>query len=176
MLNIRKSDKDGAPSLSSPPPLNGVGGSSTPPAMAGAQSWQAGVRPGERATSLIGADLTIIGNLMSRGEVHVDGEIQGDIHGTNIVIGEKAKITGGIVADEVVVRGHVMGSIRGKRVMLQASSHVEGDVFHQALAIEQGAFFEGKSRRSEDPTAGIPRPEIPDLSSRMGSLDSSSSS
>ena len=164
MLNIRKNDKDGIAALT-PPPMNG---STTPPAMPATQSWQSSARPGERTASLIGADLTIIGNLMSRGEVHVDGEIQGDIHGTNIVVGEKAKITGGIIADEVVVRGHVMGSIRGKRVMLQASSHVEGDVFHQALAIEQGAFFEGKSRRSEDPTAGVARPEVPDLSARMG--------
>jgi len=28
---------------------------------------------------------------------------------------------------------------------------VEGDINHQSLAIEQGAFFEGKSRRSDDP-------------------------
>jgi cytoskeletal protein CcmA (bactofilin family) len=106
-------------------------------------------RPG--SPSVIGPDLTIAGNLISKGEVQIDGEIQGDIHGTYIIIGEKAKITGGIVAEEVVVRGHVMGSIRGKRVMLQTTSHVEGDVYHQSLAIEQGAFFEGKSRRSEDP-------------------------
>jgi cytoskeletal protein CcmA (bactofilin family) len=26
---------------------------------------------------------------------------------------------------------------------------VEGDIFHQSLAIEQGAYFEGKSRRSD---------------------------
>ena len=71
------------------------------------------------------------------------------------------------------VRGHVMGSIRGKRVMLQATSHVEGDVFHQALAIEQGAFFEGKSRRSEDPTAGVPRPEVPDFSARTSDANGS---
>jgi cytoskeletal protein CcmA (bactofilin family) len=114
-----------------------------------------------------------MGNLVSRGEVQVDGEVQGDIHGTNIVIGEKAKITGGIVGEEVVVRGHVLGSIRGKRVMLQSSSHVEGDVFHQALSIEQGAFFEGKSRRSEDPTAGVQRPEIPDIGARNYDLNGS---
>ncbi|MEI9900297.1 MAG: polymer-forming cytoskeletal protein [Hyphomicrobium sp.] len=53
--------------------------------------------------------------------------------------------------------------MRGKRVMLQSSSHVEGDIFHQALAIEQGAFFEGKSRRSDDPLAEAPRPDIPSL-------------
>ena len=166
MLNIRKNDKDGMTTpLTTPLPVNGA---TTPPAMPSV-SWQNAGRPGERnSPSIIGSDLTIIGNLVSRGEVQVDGEIQGDIHGTNIVVGEKAKITGAIIADEIVVRGHVMGSIRGKRVMLQSSSHVEGDVFHQALSIEQGAFFEGKSRRSEDPTAGVARPEVPDLSARMG--------
>ena len=164
MLNIRKNDNVTAP-LTTPPPVNGAG---VPPAMP-TGAWQNAGRPGERnSPSVIGSDLTIIGNLVSRGEVQVDGEIQGDIHGTNIVVGEKAKITGAIIADEIVVRGHVMGSIRGKRVMLQSSSHVEGDVFHQALSIEQGAFFEGKSRRSEDPTAGVARPEVPDLSARMG--------
>jgi cytoskeletal protein CcmA (bactofilin family) len=39
------------------------------------------------------------------------------------------------------------------RITLQAPSHVEGDIFHQSLAIEQGAYFEGKSRRSDDPLA-----------------------
>lgn len=117
-------------------------------------------RPGERsAPSVIGPDLTIMGNLISNGEVQVDGEVQGDLHGTHIVIGEKARITGGVNAEEVVVRGHVMGSIRGRKVMLQSSSHVEGDVHHQSLAIEQGAFFEGKSRRAEDPLSGVQRPE-----------------
>ncbi len=166
MLNIRKSTDAVPGATGGPPPLNG-----SQPA-AGQPSWQLGARPGERvAPSVIGTDLTVMGNLVSRGEVHVEGEIQGDIHGTNIVVGEKAKITGGIIAEEVVVRGHVMGSIRGKRVMLQSTSHVEGDVFHQALSIEQGAFFEGKSRRSEDPTAGIARPEIPDFSARTSDMN-----
>lgn len=170
MLNIRKT-ADVTAGGSVPPPLSTAQPTAAPAAQA---SWQLGARPGERTgTSLIGTDLTIIGNLVSRGEVQVEGEIQGDIHGTNIVIGEKAKITGGIIADEVVVRGHVMGSIRGKRVMLQSTSHVEGDVFHQALSIEQGAFFEGKSRRSEDPTAGVARPEIPDFSARSGEVNGS---
>jgi cytoskeletal protein CcmA (bactofilin family) len=123
-------------------------------------------RSGERNTpSVIGPDLTINGNLVSKGEVQIDGEVQGDIQGTYVVIGEKARITGGIVAEEIVVRGHIMGSVRGKRVMLQSSCHVEGDIFHQSLAIEQGAFFEGKSRRSDDPLLDAPKVEIPGMSS-----------
>jgi cytoskeletal protein CcmA (bactofilin family) len=66
----------------------------------------------------------------------------------------------------------VVGSIRGLRVTLQAQSHVEGDIFHQSLAIEQGAYFEGKSRRSDDPlaevkaTSSAPRPDKPAGSER----------
>ncbi|MCU0953872.1 MAG: polymer-forming cytoskeletal protein [Hyphomicrobium sp.] len=146
--NFRKPDSEGksgfisSPVLpqTSPPPTRPIGSA---------------LRTSERGTpSVIGPELQITGNLVSRGEVQIDGEINGDVHGSNVVVGERATVTGGIVADEVVVRGHVMGSVRGKRVLLQSTCRVEGDVYHLTLAIEQGAYFEGKSRRTEDPTAG----------------------
>jgi cytoskeletal protein CcmA (bactofilin family) len=116
----------------------------------------------EKSTpSVIGSDLTIMGNMISKGEIQVDGEVQGDINCLQLVVGEKAKITGGVVAEDVVVRGHVLGSIRGMRVTLQTSSHVEGDIYHQSLAIEQGAYFEGKSRRAEDPSQVTPKYDVP---------------
>ena len=108
---------------------------------------------GNDAATLIGAGLTITGNLESKGEVQVEGEVQGDVHAKHIVIGERARITGALIAEEIVVRGNVQGSIRGNAVTFHSSSRVEGDVFHKSLVIEQGAFFEGKSRRSEDPMA-----------------------
>lgn len=114
--------------------------------------------------SIIGPDLIIIGNLVSNGQVQVDGEVQGDIHGSQVVIGEAARVTGSIISDEVVIRGTVTGSIRSRRIILQSESKVEGDLYHKSLAIEQGAYFEGKSRRVEDPLAGIQRPELPSAS------------
>ncbi len=163
--NFKRSDTE--PPKISPNLGGGATGSASAP---GSSARPLGLaRSNERnAPSVIGPDLTINGNLVTKGEVQIDGEIQGDIQGTYVVVGEKARITGGIVAEEIVVRGHVMGSVRGKRVMLQSSSHVEGDIFHQALAIEQGAFFEGKSRRSDDPLAEAQRPEIPSLNGAMG--------
>jgi predicted acyltransferase (DUF342 family) len=76
------------------------------------------------APSVIGADLTITGNLESKGEVQVEGEVQGDIHAQRIVIGERARITGALIAEEIVVRGSVQGSIRGNAVTFQSSSRV----------------------------------------------------
>jgi cytoskeletal protein CcmA (bactofilin family) len=114
--------------------------------------------------SVIGPDLTITGNLESQGEIRIEGEVQGDINAARIVVGEGARITGSLLADSVIVRGNIAGSIRGNSVTLQSNSRVEGDVCHRSLAIEQGAFFEGKSRRSEDPMAvqrtpaGLPPP------------------
>jgi len=44
--------------------------------------------------------------------------------------------------------------------MLQSTSQVEGDIFHQSLSIEQGAMFEGKSRRTnEDPRTLLKKSE-----------------
>jgi cytoskeletal protein CcmA (bactofilin family) len=111
--------------------------------------------------SVIGADLTIVGNLQSNGEVQIDGTVQGDLTASRLVIGQHAKITGSLIAEDIVVQGTVMGSIRGNRVTLQSSSKVEGDILHQSLAIEQGAFFEGKSRRTEAPMDARPTDTLP---------------
>jgi cytoskeletal protein CcmA (bactofilin family) len=97
---------------------------------------------GKSVPSIIGEDLMIVGNVTSNGEIQVDGEIQGDVHCGSLLLGETSKITGSVIAEDIVVRGR------------QAQSHVEGDIYHQSLAIEQGAYFEGKSRRSDDPFSG----------------------
>ena len=112
--------------------------------------------PPRRATgvaSVIGADLFIAGNLETTGEVRIEGELQGDVRAGRIVVGEQAVITGVLVAEEIVIGGNVQGSIRGNQVTFQAASHIEADVYHRSLAIEQGAYFEGKSRRSDNPMA-----------------------
>ena len=105
--------------------------------------------------SIIGEDLKITGNVTSKGEIQVDGGIEGDIHCGSLLLGDSSKIVGSVIAEDVVVRGRVEGSIRGLRVTLQAQSHVDGDIYHQSLAIEQGAYFEGKSRRSDDPLGNV---------------------
>jgi len=106
--------------------------------------------------STIGEDLTITGNVTSKGKLHLDGEIQGDVHCVALVLGENAQLNGGVVAEDVMVRGRLIGSVRALRVMLQSQAHVEGNIFHKGLAVEQGAHFEGESRPSEDPLATNP--------------------
>lgn len=156
----KKSDREPSafdlPRGAPPPPPHHPGPSPTPSHQAASPVFQ---QSGSSGPSHIGSDLTIVGNLVSKGEVHIDGQIQGDLHAMQVTVGESARITGGIVADEVIIRGSISGSIRGRRVVLQSSSRVEGDVYHQQLGIEQGAYFEGKSRRVDDPLAGVSAPD-----------------
>ena len=78
--------------------------------------------------SLISANLQIVGNLRSQGEVQIDGTVDGDVAANALTIGERATINGEIVADDVVVRGRVNGRIRARKVQLVKSAHVVGDI------------------------------------------------
>jgi cytoskeletal protein CcmA (bactofilin family) len=106
---------------------------------------------GAPTRSVIDAWLMITGNLQSEGEVQVDGQIRGDIRCAHLTVGRDAVVNGNISAEEVVVRGKVTGVIRANRVILQDSAHVESEIFHKKLSIEEGANFEGTSCRREDP-------------------------
>jgi cytoskeletal protein CcmA (bactofilin family) len=109
--------------------------------------------PGRSEASTIGEDLTIIGDVTSKGELRIDGRVHGNVHCLSLILGEKSEIEGDVKAEEVLIRGRLIGSVRGHRIMLQSTAHVEGDLLHRDLAMEQGAYFEGESRRCEDPLA-----------------------
>jgi cytoskeletal protein CcmA (bactofilin family) len=108
-------------------------------------------RSARSAPSILSADVVVVGNLTSGGDIQIDGTIEGDVRSVSLTIGDKATINGEIVADDVVVRGRVIGSIHARRVQLCSNCHVEGNILHEALAVETGAYFEGNCRHSADP-------------------------
>ena len=103
--------------------------------------------------SIIGNDLAIMGErivIITKGTLQVDGEVQADLHGAEVIIGESGKVTGTIWADAVEIRGEVHGTIKGTKVQLMGKSVVEGDIHHQTLVVIEGANFDGRVRRPQD--------------------------
>ena len=103
--------------------------------------------------SLIGSDLTISGQglrIVTRGTLQVDGLVEGDVVGNEVVVGEKGHVKGMVSGESVIVRGRVSGTIRGVTVALVSGSHVEGDVHHHQLSVEQGAHLDGRVRRPQN--------------------------
>src|SRR6516162_4672852 len=95
--------------------------------------------------TVIGNGLKIKGDVSAEGLVEVDGQIEGDIRCTSLVISSNAQIVGSVAAEKVVVNGRVEGPIQGGDVVLKSKAHVVGDIRHQSLTIEKGAYFEGRA-------------------------------
>jgi cytoskeletal protein CcmA (bactofilin family) len=110
----------------------------------------AATKPG--TASSIGSDMSIVGNIQCKGPAQVFGRVEGELHASELLIGNGAEIEGSVIAQEVTICGRVKGTIRALRVKLQDGGAVEGDIFHRSLSIDENSLFEGSSRRVEHPT------------------------
>jgi len=116
---------------------------------------QTGSEHGERqgppsrpaAPSILSSDLKIEGDVVSQGELHISGAIKGDVVARKLTLGEGGSITGAVEADVAVIAGNLAGRLTATSVVLARSARVVADVTHVSLSIEQGAIFEGFSRR-----------------------------
>ena len=46
------------------------------------------------------------------------------------------------------MNGKVEGPIQGGDVLLKSQAHVVGDIHHQSLTIERGAYFDGRAKQT----------------------------
>ena len=101
-----------------------------------------------RGGTVIGNGLKIMGDVSAEGLVEVNGQIEGNVRCTSLVISSTAQIVGSVAAEKVVVNGRVEGPIQGGDVVLKSKAHVVGDIRHQSLTIEKGAYFEGRAAQA----------------------------
>jgi len=102
--------------------------------------------------SIIANGVKITGTIEADGaELQVDGEIEGNVRGGSVTVGDTGMIKGDMVSESVTVHGRVEGSVRARKVMLARNAHVLGDIVHQSLSVEMGAVFEGQCRYLQDP-------------------------
>ena len=106
--------------------------------------------------SVLSSDLKVKGNLLTTGDIQIEGIIEGDIQAHLLTVGETSKIKGEIIADDVIINGNVVGCVRGLKVRLTNKARVQGDIIHKAIAIESGAHFEGTVQRTDNPFENVP--------------------
>lgn len=98
--------------------------------------------------SLISTESCVEGSLRFSAGLRIDGELIGNVHGTEgvpslLVVSESATVSGQISADHVIINGHVIGPVHAVVLELQPKARVEGDVFYTALEMHQGARISG---------------------------------
>ena len=97
--------------------------------------------------SLLGKEIKIIGKISSKGALQLDGDLEGEITASKLVIEKSAKVIGSVTSDDLVIKGRIIGPVFGKKVRFGSSARVEGDTFHETIAIEDGAYYEGSIKR-----------------------------
>ena len=99
------------------------------------------------APSILSPDLQVTGDVVTSGELHIAGDVKGDVTAKKITIAEGGSVTGTIEAESAFVAGAVSGRLMVSTVILAGSARVEADITHVVLTIDQGAIFQGHSRR-----------------------------
>jgi len=94
--------------------------------------------------SVLGADVTITGNISATTELHIDGTVEGDIDCASLVQGDGSQITGEVTAETARLAGRVDGSIHARELVILRSATINGDVHYEALTVEQGAAVQGR--------------------------------
>jgi cytoskeletal protein CcmA (bactofilin family) len=125
--------------------------------------------------SIIANGVKITGTIDADGaEIQVDGEIEGNVRGGSLTVGDTGMVKGDVVSESVTVHGRVEGSVRARKVMLARNAHVLGDIVHQSLSVEMGAVFEGQCRYLQDPLSqmgvGVSTPQIVSSNERQSSF------
>ena len=94
----------------------------------------------------------IVGDINTKGEIRIDGSLEGNLKATGkVVIGNTGKIKGQIVCKNCDVQGVVDGKIEVEQLLsLKRTSSIKGDIITNQLGIEPGAIFIGTCSMKEN--------------------------
>jgi len=106
---------------------------------------------GSDLETVIGVETTLQGTIASKGSLRIDGKIEGGItEADSIVIGEHGEVHGDITARNVVIGGKIIGNVAANTIEILSEAQVHGDIKTAALAIAEGATFEGNCTMTKE--------------------------
>ncbi len=97
--------------------------------------------------SIISADAILTGDLISGGDVTVEGTVDGNIKCRCLTLSGQPTISGSAEAEAIHVCGTFNGEIHASKVVLGKTAKMLGDIFQENLEVHPGACFEGKVNR-----------------------------
>src|SRR5258708_3662828 len=101
-------------------------------------------QPGRGGTTM-GPSMSVKGEVYSREELYVDGEIQGSIELQHrLTVGPNGKIRATIKAREVVLHGSIQGNVQAvEKIIIREKGSLVGDIKTPGIFIEDGPHFKG---------------------------------
>ena len=119
-----------------------------------------------RNTATIGKAVKVIGQIFTKEDLNVDGDVEGTIESTDnkVTIGTTGRVQASVKAREVVIFGQVQGNVEAAdKVDIRREAKLVGDITTARISIEDGALFKGSIdiRKPEPKPAGASSPATP---------------
>jgi cytoskeletal protein CcmA (bactofilin family) len=126
-------------------------------------------RTGAGGAASLGKNVTVKGQIFSREDLTVDGEVEGTIecHEHRLTIGPNARVQAGLKAREVVIYGSIQGNVEAAdKIDIKKEAKLVGDIKTTRIMIEDGAYFKGSIDITKN--APPPRPAVPPTTPALG--------
>ena len=164
MWNKKKEDDYPPKTGASAPPASSVSKESNPTMSASAPSYSA---TESRGSAVIGKSVMIKGQIFSREDLTIDGEVEGsvELQEHRLTVGPHGKVQAGVKAHEIIVLGTIHGNVdAADRIEIRKDARLVGDIKTARIVIEDGAYFKGSidiQRPEVNRPAAAPRPAAP---------------
>ena len=103
----------------------------------------------------IAAGSHVSGQIDIECELHIDGEVDAEIHSTGTVkIGHSGRVNSDLKAKSLIIAGKFCGNADCDSIELISGGEAEGKLTAKNLAIDSGSSFQGESIRKKEADAG----------------------
>jgi len=142
-----------------------------PPMPSVEPATEAGAASPGTTESVFGPTLVFKGEITFQDAIRIEGLIQGKVTGEGrVIVAQRGKVMGDIVAAQVVIEGMVQGNITAAdRLDIAGTAQVAGDLKAARLTVAEGAKFVGRLDVDSD---SMTLPAAPSNSEKPGGAKS----
>ena len=111
--------------------------------------------------NLIGKGTQITGDIISEGDIRIDGDLTGNLKcAGRVVVGVTGKVVGEVNCKNCEVSGFLKGKLVIEQLLtLKSSSKIQGEIKTGKLSIEPGSVFTGSCNMGEQIKNEAPKPK-----------------
>lgn len=115
----------------------------------------------EGEVTIVGAGARLEGNVVSAGNLRIDGQVKGQINAEgDVTLSPQSQVEADIRAQNVSVAGRFKGSILVKgKAHVGRGGRVDGNITSKTLVVEEGGVFHGQSIMDGSSPAETARPQ-----------------
>lgn len=101
--------------------------------------------------SVISDAVEFVGDLKSRGALHIDGRTQGTVQAESVTVGSSGSLQGTVRCSKLHVKGRLLGRAYCNELTVAREAVVEGELHFREILVQRGARVTGTLHEYKEP-------------------------